>query len=98
MATPASSWSAQAKLAMWQEAAWHINVQVGMLNIGSFSGNGGEVCEELKKMIDVCCLQEVRWRGYGSMMLWMVGRRYIVVVWISRWSLWCGGYHEGVAV
>ena len=25
---------------------------------------GGEVCEELgKRMIDVCCLQEVIWRG-----------------------------------
>ena len=25
---------------------------------------GGDVCEELRKrMIDVCCLQEVRWRG-----------------------------------
>ena len=27
-----------------------------------------EVCEELRsKMIDVCCLQEVRWRGLGAM-------------------------------
>ena len=38
-------------------------------NIGSLSGKG-EVCEELRKrMIDVCCLWEVRWRGQGSMML-----------------------------
>ena len=29
----------------------------------SLSGNGGEVCEELNKTVDVCCLQEVRWRG-----------------------------------
>ena len=27
-------------------------------------------------MIDVCCLQEVRWRGQGDMMLGMKGRRY----------------------
>ena len=38
---------------------------------------GGEVCEELRKMmIDVFCLQEVRWRGQGARMLWMKRRRY----------------------
>ena len=38
---------------------------------------GGEACEELsKRMIDVCCLQEVRWRGQGARMLGMYGRRY----------------------
>ena len=38
--------------------------------------SGKEVCEELRKrMIDVCCLQEVRWRGYGARMLGMKGRR-----------------------
>ena len=37
----------------------------------------GEVCEELRKrMIDVCCLQEVRWRGQGARMQGMKGRRY----------------------
>ena len=25
-------------------------------------------------MIDVCCMQEVRWRGYGAMMLRMIGK------------------------
>ena len=40
-----------------------------MWNIGSLSGNGG-VCEELRR-IDVCCLQEVRWRGQTSRMLGM---------------------------
>ena len=44
----------------------HIVVQVGMWNIGSLSAKGGEVCEEQRKrMIDVCCLQEARWRGQG---------------------------------
>ena len=27
-------------------------------------------------MIDVCCLQEVRWRGQGARMLGMKARRY----------------------
>ena len=40
-------------------------------NIDMLSGKG-EVCEEPRKMIDVCHLQEVRWRGHGSRMLgWM---------------------------
>ena len=33
---------------------------------------GGEVCEELgKRMIDVCYLQKVRWRGQDTRMLVM---------------------------
>ena len=40
---------------------WCILLQVGTWNIGSLSGKGGDVCEELRKrMIDVCCLLEVR--------------------------------------
>ena len=45
--------------------------------MGSLSGNWGDVWEELRnRMIDVCCLQEVRWRGQGARMLVMKGRRY----------------------
>ena len=50
-------------------------VQVGTWKIGSLSGKGGEDCEELRKrMIDMCCLQEVRWRGQGARMLEMKAR------------------------
>ena len=36
-------------------------VLVGMWNLGNLSGKGGKVCEELGiRMIDVCCLQEVK--------------------------------------
>ena len=38
-------------------------------------------------MIDVCCLQEVRWRGQGDRMLGMKGRRY---------KLWRSGKGDGV--
>ena len=35
-------------------------VWVGAWNLGSLSGRGREVCEELRnRMIDLCCLQEV---------------------------------------
>ena len=46
-----------------------LSVWVGTCNICSRSGQG-EVCEEPRKMmIDVCGLQEMRWRGQGSRML-----------------------------
>ena len=49
----------------------HIGVRIGTCNLGSLSGKG-EVCEELRKrMIDVCCLQEVRWGGLGARMVWI---------------------------
>ena len=35
------------------------------------------MCEELRKRrMDVCCLQEVGWRGQGVQFLGMKGRRY----------------------
>ena len=51
--------------------------------LGSISGRGTEVCEELRKRkVDVCCLQEVRWRGEGARFIGVKGRRY------KLW--WCG--------
>ena len=41
------------------------------------------MCEELRKRkVDVCCLQEVRWRGEGARFIGVKGRRY------KLW--WCG--------
>ena len=68
---------------------WRFWVQVGTWNLGSLRGTG-EVCEELRKrMIDMCCLQEERWTGYGFRMLGMVGRRY---------KFWWSGKWDGVGV
>ena len=37
------------------------------LKVESFCGKGTKVCEQLrKKELDMCCLQEVRWRGQGT--------------------------------
>ena len=44
------------------------------------------------------CMQEVRWRGQGARMVEMKGIRQAVVVWIRRWSRWCGSYDKGGAV
>ena len=35
--------------------------------MGSLCGRKTEVCEELRKRkVDVCCIQEVRWKGQGA--------------------------------
>ena len=54
-----------------------LRVRFGTWNVGSMSGRGAEVCEELKKRsMDVCCLQEVRWREQGARFVGVKGRRY----------------------
>ena len=41
-----------------------VGVRFGSYYVGSISGRGTEVCEELRKQkVDVCCLQELRQRG-----------------------------------
>ena len=55
----------------------------GDISCGSLRVSGADVCEELRgRMIAVCCLYEVRLRGWGARMLGMEGRRY--KVWWSR--------------
>ena len=49
-----------------EKIAKRFGVRFGSWNVGSISGRATEVCEELRKQkVDVCCLQEVRWRGEG---------------------------------
>ena len=64
-------------------------MRIGTWNIGSMSGRGTEVCEELrirKRRMDVCCLQEVRWRGQGARFMDVKGRRH---------KLWWSGNSDG---
>ena len=62
-------------------------VRVGTWNIGSMSGRGTAVCEELRKRrMDVCCLQEGRWRRQGARFFGVKGRRY---------KLWWSGNSNG---
>ena len=61
---------------------------MGSWNIGSLCGRGTEVCEELRaRRVDVCCVQEVRWRGQGARFIGVQGRRY---------KLWWSGSETGI--
>nr|XP_006813171.1 PREDICTED: uncharacterized protein LOC102806937 [Saccoglossus kowalevskii] len=52
-------------------------VRVGSWNVGSMRGKGVEICEELRnRRVDVCCVQEMSWRGEGARMMGVEGRRY----------------------
>ena len=36
-------------------------------NVGSMLGKGGGIFKALKKhCVDICCLQEMRWKGQGA--------------------------------
>ena len=61
----------------------NFGVRVGTWNLDGLSGKG-EVCEELRS--DVCCWQEVRWRGQCGRMLGMKWGRY---------KLWWSGKGDG---
>ena len=64
-----------------------LEVDFGSWNVGSIFVKRTEVCEELRKRkVDVCCLQEARWRGEGACFLGVKGRRY------TLW--WCGNDNE----
>ena len=39
-------------------------------NVGSMSGKWGEISETLKRScVDICCVQEVKWKGQGARMI-----------------------------
>ena len=76
----------------------HIGVRVRMRNLGSLSGKGGKNCEEQRRMIDMCCLYEVRSKGQGIRLLGM-GERDIGLGGLKKEGSWCCGCNgEEVAV
>ena len=58
-----------------EKVANRLGVRFGSWNIESISGRETEVYEELRKRkVNVCCLQEVRWRGEGARFIGVKGR------------------------
>ena len=44
--------------------------RLGSWNVGTMRGRSGEIVETLaRRKIDVCCVQEVRWRGASARMI-----------------------------
>ena len=74
-----------------EKVAKRLGVRFRSWNVRSISGRETEVCEDLRKRkVDVCCLQEVRWRGEGPRFIGVKGRRYML--------LWCGNDDKTVGV
>ncbi|ESN91897.1 hypothetical protein HELRODRAFT_181953 [Helobdella robusta] len=40
-------------------------LRLGTLNVGSVTGRSMEIAEMLERRIDICCLQETRWKSNG---------------------------------
>ena len=47
------------------------------INVGTMKGRSGEIVEMLeRRRVDVCCVQEVRWRGASARFITGKERRY----------------------
>ncbi|CAI9722267.1 Hypothetical predicted protein [Octopus vulgaris] len=52
-------------------------LRVGTLNVGTLKGRSGEIVEMLeRRCVDICCMQEVRWRGGSARFLTGKEHRY----------------------
>ena len=68
----------------------YYGIRFDTLNVGSLCGRKTEVCEELRKRrVEVCCIQEVRWKGQGACFAGTSGRRY--KLWWSENDAGLGG-------
>ena len=53
------------------------NLRIATWNVGTMSGRAGEVVETLeRRKIDICCVQETRWRGGSARMITGKENRY----------------------
>lgn len=55
---------------MHQPLIDNVRFRVGTLNVGTMRGRSGEVVEMLcRRDVDLCCIQECRWRGASARMI-----------------------------
>ena len=71
----------------------HDKIGVASLNVGTLHGRAGEIAETLsRRRVDVCCVQETRWRGGAARMVTGINDRY-KLFWIGcDWNWWCWDY------
>ena len=54
-----------------------VRLRVGSVNVGTMRGRSGEVADmAFRRQLDICCVQEVRWRGGSARTLGVVGAQY----------------------
>ena len=54
-----------------------VQIRLWTWNIGTLIENGLKIYDELwKRNVDLCCLQEVRWREYLASLIGLQGRRH----------------------
>ncbi|XP_065315425.1 craniofacial development protein 2-like [Gordionus sp. m RMFG-2023] len=61
----------------WRNQFTGDRVRVVTWNVGSMTGRAGEVVDVLhRRHIDVCCIQETRWKGNGTRMINKTSEKY----------------------
>ena len=54
----------------WKSPDVQFGIWFSAWNVGSVSGKWGEISETLKRCcVNICCIQEVRWKGQGAKMI-----------------------------
>ena len=71
-----------------------IELRIGSVNVGTLRGRCGEVVDMVgRRKLDICCLQETRWKGGSSRNMGKDGARYklfwVVVRMVGlAWGCW----------
>ena len=72
-----------------------IELRIGSVNVGTLRGRCGEVVDMVgRRKLDICCLQETRWKGGSSRTMGKDGARY-KLFWVGSEN---GGAGVGVLV
>ena len=58
------------QIVIQQSGTTDSKLRIGSLNVGTMRGRSGEVVETLaRRQVDICCVQEVRWRGASTRLI-----------------------------
>ncbi|XP_065318841.1 uncharacterized protein LOC135926838 [Gordionus sp. m RMFG-2023] len=61
----------------WRNQFKGDRIRVATWNFGSITGRAGEVIDVLhRRHIDVCCIQEIRWKGNGARLIGKISEKY----------------------
>ena len=67
-----------------------MDVMIGSVNVGTMRGSSGETAEmAARRRLDICCVQETRWKGGSATNIGWDDEWYIKFFWV--------GCEDGVA-